>query len=592
MVAPYFYFYRKILALDSGPLNSARLRILFTCIVTFMVFSGALTVFFFFSSLHLLMYRMGSFFILFSIALYLFLTAGKWRHAAHFFLISVTLLIWTNVLLVNQSLYIINVQYGLLVIACSYYILGSRDGLRYAIAAILPLVADVISKDFLDFAIPSRKVDVNYTAYGITVAVNFLLFVYIHHLFFKSLNKFKKREASYKHKLECAVAHSMDQSLAKTNFVNTMSHEIRTPLNAIVGLSNLLISGDMTKAQQEDLKILNFSAQSLMATVNDIIDFNDLDGNKVVLKHKTFDISELLANICGSFKQEAAKKSLQFDYIVDRSLSGKIVNGDALRLSQILLHLVGNAIKFTEKGFVKVDVRALPVGKHSIAVDFTIADSGIGISKAELQQILDPFKKMQRRTQRQYQSTLGLTIAGHLVELHGTKLKIKSVAGRGSTFSFTITYELSVQLHQSKEPLKQVKNEPIADLRVLCVDDEKLNLMIVRRILARWGITPDEAENGKEAVDLCMTKSYDVILMDINMPIMDGFEASKAIKGLKDLEFDPPRIIALTASVGAAKAEVLKFRGIDDCILKPFDPAELKDKLDQLYAENHKDLRN
>jgi signal transduction histidine kinase/CheY-like chemotaxis protein len=579
MIASYFHFYRRILAFDSGPLNSARMRILFTCIVTFIVLTTTLTLVFVLGKPNLLLYRMASFLVLFTIALYLFLSKRPWRHSAHFFLISVTLLIWTNVIFVHQSLYVINIQYGMLVIACSYYILGSRDGLRYAIAAIFPLLVDIISTDFLNIELPSRRVNVNYTVYGITVIVNFLLILYIHHLFFKSFTKFKKREALYKRKLELAVTHAKEQALAKINFLNTMSHEIRTPLNAIVGMSNLLMAGKMLHEQQEDLKVLNFSAQNLMATVNDIIDFNNLDNGKVLMEQKPFNLFKMVANVCGTFREEALKKELQFDCKVDKKLADKVVIGDALRLSQVLFHLIGNAIKFTEEGFVSVEVNSKQTDNQTIAVDFTIKDSGIGISKAKQQQVLDPFKKKLPRTQRQYQITLGLTIAGQLLKLHGSELKINSLEGKGSSFHFTIDYVLTALQEEFDEPLEPLKNNELDKLRVLCVDDEKLNLLVVKKILAKWGIEADEATNGQEAVEVCTSKVYDVILMDINMPVMDGFEASKQIKNLKDTGFDPPWIIALTASVGAAKEEVTKFPSIDDCVLKPFKPEELKQKL-------------
>lgn len=246
--------------------------------------------------------------------------------------------------------------------------------------------------------------------------------------------------------------------------------------------------------------------------------------------------------------------------------------------------MIGNAIKFTTVGFVSVNITDIEGDGQTLVVDFKITDSGIGISKAKQEQLLDPFKSKLPRTQRQYQATLGLTIAGQLLKLHGSKLKITSSEGKGSSFNFAILYPLAKMQHILIHPLISPPDSRLDNLRVLCVDDEKLNLLVVKKILAKWNVMTDEAINGKMAVDMCMSKQYDVILMDINMPVMDGFEASKIIKGLKKPGYNPPRIIALTASVGAAKEEVMKFPSIDDCVLKPFKPQELKGKLYQSYV--------
>lgn len=579
MTTYYFRFYRQILNKDGGRLNRTRLRILFVCIITFIILSSILSLIYLTGAPNLLLYRILFFLALFVLDLYLFLSKKPWRLSAHCFLLTVTLLIWTNVLLVRQSLYVINIQYCMLVIAAGYYILGSRDGARYSIAAIFPVLADILFNDFLKIEIPSRLVNVNYIGYGFTVLINFLLILYIHHQFFRSHRKFKKREALSIQNLERALLQSREQAMAKTNFLNTMSHEIRTPLNAIVGMSNLLMSGKMLAEQKEDLTVLNFSAQNLMATVNNIIDFNNLDNAGVILQAKPFAVLKTMHSICGTFKEEALQKGLKFDTVIDEQLNNVVVNGDELRFSQIMFHLIGNAVKFTKKGFVSVYVQTSEKHQQAVSIDFKIVDSGIGISKVKQQQVLDPFKRKMSRTQRQYQTTLGLTIAGQLLKLHGSELKIAS-SDRGSTFQFAIRYPLvgSGELTEPEPPLMADNELLLEGLRVLCVDDEKLNLMVVRKTLSKWNITTEEAENGQIAVEMCRIKSYDVILMDINMPVMDGFEASKLIKA-----FDhKPVIIALTASVGIAKDEVLRSKYIDDCVLKPFKPEDLKQKLQKV----------
>ncbi|GAA4101951.1 response regulator [Mucilaginibacter panaciglaebae] len=470
----------------------------------------------------------------------------------------------------------------MLVIAAGYYILGSKNGLRYAIAAIIPVLADISFDHYLNLDIPSRIVNINYTAYGITVFVNFSLILYIHNLFFKSLNKFKKREVLFKRNLEQAAESLREQAMAKTNFLNTMSHEIRTPLNAIVGMSNLLSSDNKLPEQEENIQILNFSAGNLMATVNDIIDFNNLDNGQIQLQHAPFILFETVANVCATFREQAAMKHLRFECTIDEKLKDRTLNGDQLRLSQILFHLIGNAVKFTTEGFVNVKVAYAADTPQGVLVAFKIEDSGIGISKSKQQQILTPFKKKLPRTQRQYQATIGITVAYQLLKLHGSDLKIMSKEGKGSCFSFDVIYNLANQQKAfNEDPLGPI-DVNLSNLRILVVDDERLNLLVVKKTLAKWNVIADEATNGKVALEMCIEKDYDVILMDINMPVMDGFESAKAIKEIKRQNFIPPQIIVLTASIGAAIGEVLKFPYIDDCILKPFKPDELREKLNKL----------
>lgn len=579
MKSYYLHFYRNILIKDTTLLNRTRLRILFACILNFLVLTAVLMVIYIVNAHNLLLYRVAFFFILFATSLYLFLSKRTWQRTAHFFLICVTLLIWTNVLLIRQSLYVVNMQYCLLVIAAGYYILGSKNGLRYAIVAIIPLVAEVLMDEYLNIRLPSKQVDIDHTAYAITIAINFVLLLYIHHLFFRSLTKFKKREALFKRNLEQALTQAQEQALMKTNFLNAMSHEIRTPLNAVVGMSQLLLSGVKLPEQEENLQVLNFSAENLMSTVNDIIDFSNLDNNSLQLQLKPFSLYQTIHNVCATFSNTAKNKGLHFTCQVDEQLQPTIVNGDELRLSQILFHLIGNAVKFTSEGFVSVSVNRLAAAPVMVEIAFQIKDSGIGISKAKLEQLVNPFSIKLPRTKRQYQTTLGLTVAYHLIRLHGSDLEIESKEGQGSSFRFTLSYAVATDHYTPASSTSSFTDNSLSGMQVLVVDDEKLNIMVVKKILAKWNILAAEAANGKIALEMCLVNHYDLILMDINMPVMDGFEAAKAIKCINRPNFVAPRIIALTASVGAAVDEVLKHPYIDDCVLKPFKPEELKQKM-------------
>ncbi|WCT13240.1 ATP-binding protein [Mucilaginibacter jinjuensis] len=565
--------------MDEGILNRTRLRILFACIFTFLALTIILTAIYLVSAGNLLLHRILIFMIAYATAFYLFLSKKPWRFTAHYFLCCLTVMIWTNVLLVRQPLYVVNLQYCLLVISAAYYLLGAKNGLKYAFAAMLPLLTDVVLNDFLATGLSFRRANINLPAYAVTIAVNFSLILYIHYLFFRSLTKFKMREHSFKRHLEAAVLDAKAQAAAKTNFLNTMSHEIRTPLNAVVGMSNLLMQAPKLPEQEENLQVLHFSAANLMATINEIIDFNNIDNGKVALQRSNFSLYSTVNSVCNTFKAQAAEKALSFSCRIAEAAQPLVLIGDELRLTQVLFHLIGNAIKFTEKGFVNISVAVQPESATRVQIVFSIEDSGIGISKAKLKQVFDPFKKKARRNQRQYQTTLGLTIAVQLLKLHGSELLVKSEEGKGTLFRFLISYDIAApaaSLSLDGEPKKAID---LSHLIVLAVDDEKLNIMVVKKILAGWNIKADEALNGRLAVDMCSKRRYDIILMDINMPVMDGFEAAKIIKKAVHPGEAVPWIIALTASIGAAMDEVERFPFIDDCLLKPFKPEDLKRKI-------------
>jgi len=582
MAALTFRFYRNILSKDRNLLDKLRLRILFCCIFTFTVLTVILSVISMLGFTGLPSYTVLIFCSFFACSFHLLLSNQPSGFAAHLFLITVVLVIWTNVLLVNQNLYLVNFQFCLLAILLGYYIFGSRVGLSYSVLAIAPLLMDIFIRDFLNFHIPSRQLIVNSIAYCITVSTNFVLILYINHLFFRSLTTLEKRESSYEQRLKVARIHSKEVAQSKNNFLNTMSHEIRTPLNAIVGMSNLLMTGNMLKEQEESIRVLEFSAQNLMSTVNNIVDFNSLDAGNILLESKPFNFGQTIANVCATFKEAAFDKALRFECVIDEKLNDVMVTGDELRLSQILFHFIGNAIKHTEAGFVAVNLRQNKIDQQFITVGFQIRDSGIGMSTAIQKQILNPFDKKALSNQRQFQVSLGLSIASQLLQIHHSKLEITSSECIGSDFQFEIIYPLSHIGAVTEHFATTAQYEDMSAIKVLCVDDEKLNLLIVKKILAKWNIVTDEAVNGQIAVEMCRSKAYDVVLMDINMPVMDGFEASCLIKSLIKLKWEPPVIIALTASVGAAKDEVLESPNIDDCILKPFRAEELRGKLHQI----------
>ncbi|HEY0244738.1 MAG TPA: ATP-binding protein [Mucilaginibacter sp.] len=496
-------------------------------------------------------------------------------------------MIWTNVLLFKHGVNIVTVQLTILVLSGGYYILGVKWGAIYSFLNILPIIGFVIIDTYANVTLASQQLNINNNAFAITLIFNYLLLLYIHFSFFKAYQIANTTERELKESLQKAVVAAQELAAAKTNFLSTMSHELRTPLNAVVGMTNILLMENPRQEQMENLDILRFSAENLMSTVNDILDFNKIDNDKVALEEHVFKPMELINNVHGAFKAIAKDKQIQFDYQIDPDLMNLKVKGDQLRLTQILFNLVGNAIKFTSKGFVILEGKIVKKDSENVSLLFKIEDTGIGIPEDRIAMIFDPFTQVLSRTNRQYHgSGLGLTIAYRLVKLHGAELNLSSTEGKGTVFSFKFQYALVSEEKQEQIKMTKIAGNSLDKLRVLLAEDEPVNILVLKKLLGKWGIIPDVAVNGSEAVNAVIKNKYDVILMDINMPVMDGFEAAKQIRELKDNPNSAIPIIAVTASIGAAIEQISTYQYIDDCILKPFKPEHLKEKLEQIVT-NH-----
>jgi len=371
-------------------------------------------------------------------------------------------------------------------------------------------------------------------------------------------------------------------SRAKDMFISVMSHEIRTPLNAVIGMSHLLLEDDPLEGQKENLNILRFSAENLMTLINDVLDFAKIETGNVELEKERVDLTELVQSITSSMQYKAGEKNIYISKSIDEAIP-KVVLGDRTRLIQILLNLVGNAIKFTSKGGVTIDLRVIQESEHDVRVRFAVIDTGIGIAANKLGTIFEQFKQAEMDTTRKYGGTgLGLAISKRLIELHDSRINVDSVPGQGSTFWFTIgfkkgDYQLNRNSNNVEEGLK---------INVLVVDDNQINRLLINKILKKWGASADFAENGIEAIEKVETnRNYNVVLMDIHMPEMGGLEATGIIRAKTDAYFQQLPIIALTASMLSNQMGEINNAGMNDYILKPFDPRVLYDKLSRYQQQ-------
>jgi signal transduction histidine kinase len=370
-------------------------------------------------------------------------------------------------------------------------------------------------------------------------------------------------------------------SEAKAEFVSVLSHEIRTPLNAIIGLSHLLKTEVQAPEHKKHIDALSYSAENLMGFTTNILELSRLDAGKIELQKEAFNLPELLERIKHTFEPALLGKNLSITINYLDDLPHEII-GDRVRLTQILLNLISNAIKYTEKGGVRVEIekcRSVNKVDKDVSLCFMIIDSGIGIEYNLQDKVFDRYSRLQKESTLTPQGTgLGLSIAKSLVELLGGEITFSSQPGEGSTFKVKLNFELPERTNSKQDESKvQVAFEEniLAGKHVLLVEDNPVNILFTKKILTGWGIIVDIAENGRIAVEKASATYFDLILMDLQMPEMNGIDASKAIA-----EFLPDvPIVALTANADGDTSRLLEHAPMCDLLEKPFRPDELKAKL-------------
>ncbi|MFD2543504.1 ATP-binding protein [Lacinutrix gracilariae] len=375
-------------------------------------------------------------------------------------------------------------------------------------------------------------------------------------------------------------------SKTKANFLSTVTHELRTPLYAVTGLSNMLLDENPKPEQIQHLKSLKFSGDYLLTFINDILQINKIEANKVEIEPEVFNLKKKVANVIAALNNSAIDNDIKIHFEYDKNLPENF-NADQLKISQILINLIGNSIKFTKDGDIWVRVYMINKTADSYSVRFEIEDNGIGISKEKQEHMFESFSQGSIQINRKYGGTgLGLSIVKGLIDILKGKIYLKSELGKGSNFIFEIplkhTDEVIKEEESKKNYFKDISEIELSTIKILVVEDNKINQMITKKILNKMNLNCDIVDNGEDAVEQVKTTNYDVVLMDIHMPGISGLEATKIIKGFnKDLT-----IFALTAVTLEDKMQEFEDAGFDAIISKPFKQEDFEKKLYQALIKD------
>lgn len=581
-LSPFNWSLKKVLDAEPDSFIKARIRIIFTVILLSLL--KALLVIIIgaaneeWRQVARAVVAFSAYTLLLKVLLY---NPSRLKLLTHILLVIGIAVIWSNIFLYAHKINLPTIQFVFMVALSSFYILGGRLGMLYSVLGMFPVILFLVFRSSFELSGSIDTHELGSPGYEIVVILNFITILVAHYLFYDAININISEKEKLNRQLQVSIAEANNLAASRSHFLSTMSHELRTPLNSVVGLSELLLLNKPADHQKDDLRILQLSALDLLSLINNVLDFNKIDSEKLTLEKVPFHLPDFIRNICAVLGVKAHNKQLTFVLNIDEQLEHTHVVSDPTRLSQVIYNLIGNAIKFTDKGSVIVKLEQVNKSENTVDVLFTIQDTGIGISSDKHESIFELFSQADSSTIRKYGGTgLGLAIVKQILSLFDTKIQIESTEGIGTRFFFT----LSLATVPSDEEIGLLNESPperdLSHLRILVAEDDEINRLVLRKQLDTLGITPLMVENGVLAYEAFQSWDFDAVLLDLHMPVAGGYDTIKLIRALSNPAKAGVQVMAFTASV--TEEQNIHNAGFDDFLYKPTNLEDLRAKLEKV----------